>query len=194
MPAIKDIRPLKTRLRKECIEARRALDPREKASMDERIAQKLRHLWIYRESDIIYTYVSTEIEADTRGIIKMAVLDGKAVAVPRCIKGTREMEFCIIKSEEDLESGAFGVLEPKESCPVCKDFSGGLCIVPALSFDSSGFRLGYGKGYYDRFLAKFGGKTAGLCYSAFIRPELPRGKFDKAVDVIITERSVTSVL
>lgn len=187
-----DIRPLKNKLRREIKERRRSLEPQEREMCDAKIGERLRQLWLYRESKIIFTYVSLADETDTRKFIVRALEDGKKVAVPRCIKGTRNMEFCFINSMEDLEEGAFGVLEPKESCEVISDYSEGFCIVPALSFDRKGYRLGYGKGYYDRFLANFCGKTVGICYNKFIIPELPRGKFDKSVDLVVTEKKVIS--
>lgn len=187
-----DIRPLKNKLRREIKEQRRNLDSQERETCDAKIGERLRQLWLYRESKIIFTYVSLADETDTRKFIVRALEDGKKVAVPRCIKGTRNMEFCFINSMEDLEEGAFGVLEPKESCEVISDYSEGFCIVPALSFDRKGYRLGYGKGYYDRFLADFCGKTVGICYNRFVIPALPRGKFDKSVDLVVTEKKVIS--
>lgn len=187
-----DIRPLKKKLRSEIKERRQALDISEREKRDAKICERLRHLWIYRESSVIFTYVSLDQEADTKRFIEEALKDGKKVAVPRCIYGTRNMEFCLINSLDDLEEGAFGVLEPKTSCEVYTDYSGGFCIVPALAFDRKGYRLGYGKGYYDRFLVNFCGKTAGICYNEFIVPELPRGKYDESVDLIVTEKRVIS--
>ena len=88
-----------------------------------------------------------------------------------------------------LKNGLYGVLEPdpSRSRPA---LSGGnaLCIVPGLGFDSKGYRLGYGKGYYDRFLSGFHGITVGLCYSACTKWMLPHGYYDRPVDILITEK------
>ena len=187
-----DIRPVKNKMRQEIKEQRKNLTCDERERCDSKICERLRQLWLYRESQTVFTYVSLADETDTKKFIERALEDGKRVVVPRCIKGTRNMEFCVINSLNDLEEGAFGVLEPKVECEVYTDYSDGFCIVPALAFDRKGYRLGYGKGYYDRFLADFCGKTVGICYNRFVIPEIPRGKYDKSVDLIITEKKVIS--
>ncbi len=184
-----DIRPLKMQLREQYKTLRREMPPREKARCDRRIAERVASLWQYKRCRLLLTYVSTDIEVDTAAIIQRALADGKTVAVPRCVPGTRRMEFYRIDGMEELEKGSFGVLEPR---PVRErlitDFRTGLCIVPALSYDWSGYRLGYGKGYYDRFLSRFGGDMIGICYSSCVRRVLPHGKYDRPVSLLVTER------
>ena len=123
-------------------------------------------------------------------LIQEALRQGKRVVVPYCIPGTRQMEFYYIRSmEEDLEPGAFGVWEPKTSqCEKLTDDKNSICIVPGLSFDYDGFRLGYGKGYYDRFLCKYLGVTVGICYTSCIKQQLPHGYYDVPVKLLITEK------
>ena len=191
---VKDIRPIKSQLRDKYKQMRRDLTPEEKAEKDASIAARVFRLWQYRENDTLLTYVSTEIEVDTRRIIERALADGKKVAVPRCVPGTRSMEFYFINSFDDLEPGAFGVLEPRpDSAKLLTDFSKGICLVPAFSYDWNGFRLGYGKGYYDRFLSGFGGNMIGICYSECIRPHLPHGRYDRAVELLVTDRFLRRV-
>ena len=188
---IGDIRALKMRLREEYRAKRTALTEEDKRRRDERIAKTVRSLWQYRDNDLLLTYVSTPIEVDTRIIIETALQDGKTVAVPRCVPQTRNMEFYRIHSLEELESGSFGVLEPLPNKDnLVEDFSRGLCLVPAFCYDFLGYRLGYGKGYYDRFLSGFGGNMIGLCYSDCIRHRLPHGRFDRAVELIVTEKFI----
>ncbi len=190
---IGDIRALKMRLREEYRAKRTSLTPEEKQRRDRIIAQTVRSLWQYRNNDSLLVYVSTPIEVDTRAIIEQALEDGKRVAVPRCIPQTRNMEFYYIRSLADLEPGTFGVMEPPPiSEHLVKDLSKGLCIIPAFCYDFSGYRLGYGKGYYDRFLARFGGNMIGICYSDCIRRRLPHGRFDRAVELIVTENFIRS--
>lgn len=186
--SIQDIRPVKNRLRAECKQKRTALSDFEKVQMDARLTDRFFASRQYRENDMLFCYVSTEIEVDTREILRRAIADGKTVAVPRCVDGTREMDFYILQDMSALESGSFGVLEPNPAlCRKVTDFSEGLCIIPALAFDKSGYRLGYGKGYYDRFLAKFSGETLGLVYDCCFYDSLPHGKFDRAAQWILTE-------
>ena len=189
-----DIRPLKQKLRAESKLYRNELSSNEKAELDSKISDRLFNTWQYKGCEVLLTYVSTEIEVDTREIISRALADGKRVAVPRCIDNTRLMDFYFIKDFDDLESGYMGVLEPiPEKCEKMTDFSKGLCIVPALMFDLYGYRLGYGKGYYDRFLSNFCGETLGICYNRCGREKLPHGKFDKCVERIITQSRIITV-
>lgn len=189
-----DIRPLKQKLRAESKLYRNELSNNEKAELDSKISDRLFNTWQYKNCEVLLTYVSTEIEVDTREIISRALADGKRVAVPRCIDNTRLMDFYFIKDFDDLESGYMGVLEPiPEKCEKMTDFSEGLCIVPALMFDLHGYRLGYGKGYYDRFLSNFCGETLGICYNRCVREKLPHGKFDKCVERIITQSRIITV-
>ncbi len=191
---VKDIRPIKSQLRDKYKQMRRDLTPEEKAEKDASIAARVFRLWQYRENDVLLTYVSTDIEVDTRQIIERALADGKKVAVPRCVPGTRSMEFYFIGGLDDLEPGAFGVLEPRpDPAKLLTDFSKGICLVPAFSYDWNGFRLGYGKGYYDRFLSGFGGNMIGICYSECIRPHLPHGRYDRAVELLVTDRFLRRV-
>ena len=188
---IGDIRALKARLREEYRAKRLALTPEEKQKKDMRIAKTVRSLWQYRDNDVLLVYVSTPIEVDTKAIIEQALADGKRVAVPCCIPQTRCMEFYYIQSLDDLHPGTFGVLEPTPSEEhLVTELETGLCVIPAFCYDFSGFRLGYGKGYYDRFLARFGGNMIGICYSDCIRHRLPHGRFDRAVELIVTENYI----
>lgn len=190
---IHDIRPLKMRMRQEAKQYRQSLSPQEKERADRKITNKLLGLWSFRDADTILLYMSTAIEVETRFVIEAAWQAGKKVAVPRCIEGTRQMRFYYITSFDDLESGSFGVMEPVVSrCETVSDFSSAMCVVPALVFDKNCFRLGYGKGYYDRFLSSFEGTAVGLCYEACRREKIPHGKFDKALNLFITENRIYS--
>ena len=184
-----DIRRVKTGLRQEIKRIRSELDPEVKRQMDECITEAFLRSTSYTKSDVILTYVSTPIEVSTERIILTALNDGKRVACPRCIDGSREMEFYYIDSLEMLRPRTFGVREPEADSERLYDGAGHpICIVPGLSFDRWGYRLGYGKGYYDRFLSRYGGWTVGLCYSVCVQYKLPHGRFDRPVDRLITEK------
>lgn len=190
---INDIRPLKNELRAKSRADRAALQPAERARLCAMISENLFALAQYKTAKRLLCYVSTDIEVDTSFIIERAWRDGKAVAVPKCIAGTRNMDFYLIHSRLDLERGAFGVWEPVAArCEKLTDFNTGLCLVPALMYDAQGYRLGYGKGYYDRFLSGFSGITAGIAYEFALTELLPHGKYDKSTELIITEKRVIS--
>ncbi len=188
-----DIRQYKTELRDSIKDERRNMDPEEKAKLDLGVTRNVFRLYQYRSCKTVLVYVSTAIEVDTFEIIKGAWRDGKRVAVPRCIPDTRLMEFHYIESFDDLSPGTFGVLEPDENLPIVEDFTGCLMLLPALSIDYLGYRLGYGKGYYDRYMSRFTGACAGICYSNYIRRHMYHGRFDRPVDVIVTEKWIKDV-
>ncbi len=189
--SITDIRQLKMRLREKYRAIRTDMEPERREECDRRIAERVFRLWQYRRAKQLLVYVSTAIEVDTRRIINRALTDGKRVAVPRCVPGTREMDFYYIHSLNELSAGAFGVDEPEPRAErLVTDLSHGLCIIPAFCYDHTGYRLGYGKGYYDRFLPRFGGNLIGICYSACVRRSLPHGRFDRPAELLVTENYI----
>lgn len=191
---IKNIRELKKNLRAQYRKSRERLDPKKKAGMDSAILERILSLREYSGSRVLFTYVSKQIEVDTFGLIRTALAGGKRVGVPLCLPEICGMNFYEIRSTDSLREGTYGVLEP-EPCPdgLLLQEQGGLCVVPGLSFDSQGYRLGYGKGYYDRFLADFTGITVGLCYSDCVRWNLPHGFYDRPIDILITEKYIRRI-
>lgn len=185
-----DIRKYKQSIRESQKKRRAEMDKDKKAELDRDVAANVRRLNEYPHAKTLLIYVSTPIEVDTKLIIENAWADGKKVAVPRCIPDTRDMEFHYITSFEDLSPGTFSVLEPDESLPVVTDFTDCLMIVPGMQFDMNGYRLGYGKGYYDRYMVRFTGRSAGICYSNELRPYMHHGRFDRSVDIIVTDRKI----
>ncbi|MCI8600398.1 MAG: 5-formyltetrahydrofolate cyclo-ligase [Oscillospiraceae bacterium] len=190
-PPPNDIRLVKKGLREGFKAARRAMVPDEQQKKDRRILERVCQLPEYRQAALVLTYVSTAIEVDTRALIERALAEGKQVAVPRCTPGKIDMKFYLIRGLSELSPGAFGVLEPNpEKSRELKNFKQSLCILPGLGFDLAGYRLGYGKGYYDRFLARYSGKRVGVCYNSCVRALLPHGRYDKSADVLVTEKFV----
>ncbi len=186
-----DIREVKKKLRAEFKDLRRNMSFEEKNRKDMAILSRVLKLPEYGNSETILTYVSTDIEVDTKALIEQALLDGKTVAVPRCTPGKIDMKFYVIRSLDDLEPGAFGVLEPiPKRCRELKKFEGSICVLPGLGFDVQGYRLGYGKGYYDRFLSKYEGENIGVCYNICLKSLLPHGRYDKMVDILVTDKFV----
>ena len=140
-----------------------------------------------RQAKALLCYVSVGEEPDTRSLLAHAWASGKQVYVPVCRPGGR-LTFHRVTGWEDLSPAPFGLLEPDPArCPAWAPEPGALCVVPGLAFDGSGHRLGYGKGYYDRFLAEFEGTTIGLCYGELLLPALPREAHDRPVQLLVTE-------
>lgn len=184
----------KQRLREERLAAREALSEQERAVLDNRITQKLLATSEYAEATTVLTYVSVSSEVSTRMFIECALRDGKTVAVPRCLPGHR-LEFVAIASLEQLVAAPFNLLEPSRELPALIEdqMSNAICIVPALLVDTKGYRLGYGAGFYDRFLSTYSGKKICLAYQHNLsKTMLPHTEFDVPVDMVITESDVLS--
>ena len=111
-------------------------------------------------------------------------------AFPRCGEKAGEMQFYYVDTLDELEVGKYGIREPKPTARPVTDFEGALVFVPALSFDREGYRLGYGGGYYDRFLEAHPLTSVGLAYETLLSHSLPRDEYDRAVDVMVTEKRV----
>ena len=141
--------------------------------------------------DVILIYVSVGNEIDTRSIIRKSLALGKTVAVPYC--KNNQMFFYPINSFEDLVCTQFGIptIDP-DRVDYLTEFVNTLCIVPALSIDKMGNRLGYGGGYYDRFLSSFCGRAAVAIHSSLVCERLPRFDTDIPVKIIITEQEIHS--
>lgn len=189
-----DVSSLKSELRNHYRAKRAAISTRDRAVADAAIARRLCATSEYQHYDTLLVYVSTENEVDTHQIINAALNDGKRVAVPRCIDGTRDMEFYYISSLDELVRGSYGILEPMaDSAHRFVDTASSVCVVPALSYDKDGYRLGYGGGYYDRFLAKYDGVTVGICYCDHVETTLPRDEYDRHVSILVTEQYVRNI-
>jgi len=182
----------KQRLREERLAARETLSEQERCALDGCITQKLLATPEYAEAATVLTYVSVSSEVSTRMFIEGALRDGKTVAVPRCLPGHR-LEFVAISSLDQLAPAPFNLLEPpKDLSALTEDqMNNSICIVPALLVDTKGYRLGYGAGFYDRFLSTYLCKKICLAYQQNLsKTELPHTAFDVAVDMVITESDI----
>lgn len=187
--SIKNLKQKKIEIRSKHKKLRNNMDPEQKSVLDKALTQNFITNPHYLDSDVIFAFISKDIEVDTRGIIEDAWAKGKRVCVPRCNTEEKLMDYYYINSYDDLLTGAYGLQEPDISkCQKVEDLSKGICIVPGLVYDREGYRLGFGKGYYDRFLINFQGITIGVCYSRCVEPSLPRGYYDRPIDFVITEK------
>ena len=128
------------------------------------------------------TYVSLKNEVDTIKLIKHSLEREKKVAVPKC-EGNY-IVFYYINNLEDLKEGSFNILEPKANQMV-KDFNNSICIVPGIAFDKQNNRIGYGKGFYDRFLKDYKGIKIGLTYKECICDKIDVDENDVKMDKVI---------
>jgi len=186
-----DIKTEKQRLRRKYKEIRRNISLEEKKLFDEAIFQSIISSQLYKSAKQILCFVSMDIEVDTRNLINQAFVDKKAVAVPKCIDKNGTMEFYYISSFIDLEESNFSLLEPNiYKANKVENFDNSICIVPGLCFDNVGYRIGFGKGFYDRFLSKYSEKKVGLCYNNCITKKLPHDCYDISVDYVVTQTGI----
>lgn len=157
------MREIKDSLRRELIEKRKNIPLSDRDEKNARIFEKIKP---YLKSPVL-CYVSTKYEVGTSLIIKRCLDRATTVAVPR-VDG-RDMRFYVIGSDNELT-----------------DYDGGICIVPALAFNAENFRIGYGGGYYDRFLRDYKGLSVGLCFKEFVM-NIPVEDRDVPTDVVITD-------
>ena len=135
--------------------------------------------------------ISSPPEVDTFQIIRKAWDEGKQIVIPKCLPKERKMDFRKLERFDQLESVYSGLLEPIESKTNLVEPSDiDLLIVPGIAFDSEGFRMGFGGGYYDRFLQSFKGNTVSLAFREQIVSNLPKEDHDIPVEKIITDEEI----
>lgn len=152
------------------------------------IQKNLKKIDAYRAAKRIAGYYSIGSEVKTGSIIQEILTDGKIFALPR-VEGDN-IVFCQVKDFDDLEKGEFGIMEPKTNCPTINDFD--VILVPAVAMTSVGQRLGYGMGYYDRFLANTSAVTIALTYSKLLIKNIPKSEHDVIIQWVVTEDDVIS--
>lgn len=191
-----DILLQKKELRKEAKVYRNIMSEKDRLALSADIGNNLKHINEFREADEILIYVSLKGEVETLKLIQELLVEGKkAVYCPLTYKN--EMEFYRIFSLDDLKEGNFHVLEPTPIAERKLKFLSERCycmILPGLMFDMKGNRLGYGKGYYDKYLAKISHEikitTIGLTYEGTLVKEMPIETTDQNVDYIVTESKI----
>jgi len=165
----------------------------ERQRRDEAICRAAEGLISFRHAEFVLLYAATQGEIDVTALAEAAFRKGKTVLFPRCDKKTHTMKYHSVKSLDELVPDSYGICEPPEENPIYdveNEKGSAVCFVPGLVYDKCGYRLGYGKGFYDRYLSAFSGGTIGVVYSDYILNEVPRGRFDVSVDVLLTEKGV----
>ena len=153
---------------------------------DEIIFNKLTQLEVFENSKVLFIYVSRNTEVDTIKIIKHAIELDKTVCVPKCFENS-QMKAYEIKSLEDLEKGSFNILEPKSYCKEINKSEIELAVIPCVTCDVDNNRLGYGKGFYDRFLESTTMKKVCLCRKKVLQEKIPVDNNDVRMDIVVTE-------
>ncbi len=180
--------PTKGSLRNHFREIRTNIEPTQHALWDQRLCDALWQHPRLQAAELILGFYPVSGEPDLRPLYEAALAAGKTVAFPISHKGTRTMTFCAVDALSDLVPGAYGIPEPTDPSRAVTVTETTLCLVPGLAFDRQGHRLGYGGGYYDRFLQKFPGHTLAPTYEVLRTSALPLEETDHPVKEIVTER------
>lgn len=184
----------KSALRTGYVAARKRLSADASARSDAAIAERLFSFPIFCEAPLVLTYVSLACEIDTHAIIHRVLAEGRRVAVPLVDPQTRELSFYRIEERCQLVPGYKGIAEPDPAACARleeRELFGSVCLVPGLVFDAQGHRIGYGGGFYDRFLWHYPGDKIALARTMQISSNpLPVERFDVPVDFIVSEHHV----
>ena len=178
----------KKALRQRLIAERKSIGDAEKALLDAALCQEIASLAVFREADCVLGFLPIRGEPDLTPLLSMASTHGKQVALPRCEGG--EMRFLPFSEKAACTPDQFGILAPRGNTPEVRCTAKTLCLLPGLAATADGKRLGYGGGFYDRFLRTFPGHTLFALYHSFLLQALPCEPFDLPVEIVITEKGV----
>ena len=153
---------MKAELRKQVLQEMKALSQKQKQAMDRVLTERFLNHSFYQEAKTIATYLSFPHEFQTQELIEQALKDGKKVLIPKTYPKGR-MEF-VVYNPQQLAKTSFGLLEPQGDLEVVEPSQIDLIHVPGLAFTTEGYRIGYGGGYYDRYLEHFAGHTMSTIY------------------------------
>lgn len=173
----------KQALRKQIREKKRAMTEEEIVTKSEELGRLFTASEAYRQAKTIYGYLPYNQEVRTVAMLQQALDDGKQVAVPKCYGD--EMRFIYLTDLSRVEKGYCGIPEPVEDGPVAEDPTA-LVLMPGLAFDPQGHRMGYGGGFYDKFLEKEPNHpTLALCYDFQMLSHLETEPHDIPVDTVL---------
>jgi 5-formyltetrahydrofolate cyclo-ligase len=179
----------KTEIRKRLLGLRNALSKEEIAARSGGIVTRLMRMEEIRKASTVMVYLSFGSEVLTDDLIRWGWEEGKRIIVPLCRPEGRVLTPCLIDGFAELEEGHYGIREPKaDRIRVVPPGEIDAVLVPAVAFDRRGYRVGYGGGYYDRFLPKAArAAKIGAAFACQIVPEVPTDRYDVQVDRITTE-------
>lgn len=182
----------KQEIRRRIMEERDRIDPQKKAEWDRQVFEGLIRSDFYQNAAVIFAFASFGSEVDTHRFLEHALKNGKKVCLPKVLSKKQGLEFYFIKDLQDLEAGLFGILEPKECCQLASHKEVDLILIPGLAFDGEGGRIGYGGGFYDRYLLRLSKNVPkiAIAYDFQVIDKVPTDEFDLPIDGIITNKGI----
>lgn len=180
----------KSELRARLLKLRKSIKKEDWQSWSETIINELKKIPEFIDSNVIHCFVSMNErkEVNTHFLLNDLISSGKKVIVPVTDFETGELKHSELRSFKDLKKNKWGVLEPDEIHPQTQETD--LILVPLLAADNEFNRLGYGKGFYDRFLKKENAVKVGLLFDDFLFDQIPVENFDEKLDILITEKKI----
>ncbi|WP_404403877.1 5-formyltetrahydrofolate cyclo-ligase [Jeotgalibacillus malaysiensis] len=175
-------------IRQQIQEQLKNLPEETKVLYTKRVHQKVLTSPEWQHAEVIAVTISQGLEIDTTTLISAALKQGKKICVPRCEPATKALFFHYITSLSDAKPSFYGLLEPGPYLPTAEKNEIDLVIVPGLAFSHSGYRIGFGGGYYDRFLKDYNGNSLSMAYSFQLINEDFAESFDIPVMRILTEQ------
>ncbi len=179
---------MKAELRKKILHEMKAIPQEQKQAIDQALIERFLQHPFYQEAKVIATYLSFPHEFQTQGLIEQALKDGKKVLIPKTYPKGR-MDF-VVYDPQQLVKTSFGLLEPQGNLEVVDASQIDLIHVPGLSFTTKGYRIGYGGGYYDRYLEQFSGHTLSTIYPCQIQDFIPENHDIPVQEVLVDERNL----
>lgn len=176
---------MKSELRKQVLHEMKAISQEQKQAIDQALTEGLLQHSFYQEVKVIATYLSFPHEFQTQKLIEQALKDGKKVLIPKTYPKGR-MDF-VVYNPQQLVKTSFGLLEPQGNLEVVDASQIDLIHVPGLAFTTEGYRIGYGGGYYDRYLKHFYGNTLSTIYPCQIKDFIPENHDIPVQEVLIDE-------
>lgn len=179
---------MKSELRKQVLQEMKTLPQEQKQAIDQALTERLLHHPFYKEAKVIATYLSFPHEFQTQELIEQALKDGKKVLIPKTYPKGR-MDF-VVYNPQQLVKTSFGLLEPQGDLEVVDASQIDLIHVPGLVFTMEGYRIGYGGGYYDRYLEYFSGHTLSTIYPCQIQNFISENHDIPVQEVLIDEGNI----
>ena len=176
---------MKSELRKQVLHEMKAISQEQKPAIDQALTERLLHHPFYQEAKVIATYLSFPHEFQTQELIEQVLKDGKKVLIPKTYPKGR-MEF-VVYNPQQLVKTSFGLLEPQGELEVVEASQIDLIHVPGLTFTMQGYRIGYGGGYYDRYLEHFSGHTLSTIYPCQVQDFITENHDIPVQEVLIDE-------
>ncbi|NPA40925.1 MAG: 5-formyltetrahydrofolate cyclo-ligase [Aquificae bacterium] len=177
----------KEELRRELLKKRKSLISDDRTRKDGAILEHLLSLEELRQADKVLLYCAIQGEPDLTPLMETLINSGKKVVLPR-VSG-KDLELIEVETPSCLVKGSFGIPEPSFGKPVSPEEID-LAVVPGIAFDLRGYRIGFGKGYYDRLLKRVKAPKVGVAYSFQVVECIPADSWDVPIDILITEKEV----